>query len=264
MIAGLVERFWSDGLHPLPDEDGLEGRVAALAGLNGIGSDGTLMQPLRKLVLFERGEQSVTLWRFERAEDVEGIGEAAKKKKQLGAGVLPFKEVEDTARSTGAASLIAIGREAIRAAAAWRHLVATLDRADGQQAPPSSRVAAIIDKIVRIAERYVADRLATQDADAEPSPEPVEPMDTDVPTAAGLVSAPPRPPTPTRESMLKTLSDVAQFFRQHEPHSPLAYTLEEAVRRGRLTWPELLGEVVPDPQARAIILSQLGIRPATE
>jgi type VI secretion system protein ImpA len=67
----------------------------------------------------------------------------------------------------------------------------------------------------------------------------------------------------TREDMLKELGRIADYFRRTEPHSPLAYTLEEAVRRGRLTWPELLEEVVPDSGVRGAILVMLGIRPPT-
>ena len=33
------------------------------------------------------------------------------------------------------------------------------------------------------------------------------------------------------------------------------------VRRGRMTWPELIEEIVPDITYRAAILSSLGIRP---
>jgi carbamoyltransferase len=54
---------------------------------------------------------------------------------------------------------------------------------------------------------------------------------------------------------------VAEFFRRTEPHSPLSYTLEEAVRRGRMTLAELLAEVMPDEEARHAMLSRLGIRP---
>lgn len=260
LIAGLVRAYWAHGLYPLPDEDGIEGRTTPLAGLNGVGSDGTLMQPLRKLVLFIHTDQSaVTLWRFERAEEVEGIGEAAKKKQKLATGVLPFRELEDVARTIGAERLAEIGREAQEALLAWQDLVAALDEVAGREAPPCSRVAGLIEKVIRIAERYVPDRLAR--------PDPIEATGLDSAEQPGDVASDhgaavaPVPKRPTRESMLATLLDVAEFFRTHEPHSPLAYTLEEAVRRGRLTWPELLGEVVPDPEARAVILSQLGIRP---
>lgn len=263
LIAGLVREYWAHGLYPLPDEDGIEGRTTPLAGLNGVGSDGTLMQPLRKLVLFIHTDQSaVTLWRFERAEEVEGIGEAAKKKQKLAAGVLPFRELEDVARTIGAERLGEIGREAQVALLAWQDLVAALNEVAGREAPPCSRVANLIEKIIRIAERYVPDRLARLDPIEAEGPDAAGGAAEAAPDPVGSIAAPPR--RPTRESMLATLLDVAEFFRTHEPHSPLAYTLEEAVRRGRLTWPELLGEVVPDPEARSIILSQLGIRPVRD
>ena len=66
---------------------------------------------------------------------------------------------------------------------------------------------------------------------------------------------------PRREDALRALSEIANFFRRTEPHSPLSYTLDEAVRRGRMTWPELLAEVVADTDARNGILTTLGIRP---
>src|SRR5262249_7687925 len=53
LIAGLAENFW-DQVFPHPDEEGIATRVAAIAGLNGVGREGTLIQPLGKLVLFER------------------------------------------------------------------------------------------------------------------------------------------------------------------------------------------------------------------
>jgi type VI secretion system protein ImpA len=60
--------------------------------------------------------------------------------------------------------------------------------------------------------------------------------------------------------MLRDLGRIADFFRRTEPHSPLAYTLDEAVRRGRMSWPELLAEIVPDETARNQMLVQLGIK----
>jgi type VI secretion system protein ImpA len=64
--------------------------------------------------------------------------------------------------------------------------------------------------------------------------------------------------------MLRDLARIADYFRRTEPHSPLAYTLEEAVRRGRMSWPELLQEIMPDPATRNQMLTTLGIRPEPE
>ncbi len=68
----------------------------------------------------------------------------------------------------------------------------------------------------------------------------------------------------SREEALRSLAMIAEFFRRTEPLSPLSYTLQEAVRRARMSWPELLAEIVPDTGLRAQILISLGIRPPPE
>jgi type VI secretion system protein ImpA len=65
----------------------------------------------------------------------------------------------------------------------------------------------------------------------------------------------------TRETALRELDRIAEYFRRTEPHSPLAYTLDEAVRRGRMSLSELLAEVLPDAAVRNAMLVRLGIRP---
>ena len=64
-----------------------------------------------------------------------------------------------------------------------------------------------------------------------------------------------------RDDMLHELSKIADYFRKSEPQSPLSLTLDEAIRRARLTWPELLEEVVASEETRNTMLTQLGIRP---
>jgi type VI secretion system protein ImpA len=54
---------------------------------------------------------------------------------------------------------------------------------------------------------------------------------------------------------------VASFFRRAEPHSPISYTIDEIVRRGRMPLSDLLTEVLPDETARHDVLRRLGIEP---
>ena len=65
VIAGLAAALWDNGLHPQPDEEGIETQVAPITGLSGQGTDGTLMQPLRKCVLFPGLDgEPVSYWRI--------------------------------------------------------------------------------------------------------------------------------------------------------------------------------------------------------
>lgn len=82
-------------------------------------------------------------------------------------------------------------------------------------------------------------------------------MGAGMPKAAATPAAGPM----TRESALQELDRIAEYFKRTEPHSPLAYTLEEAVRRGRMSLAELLAEVLPDADARNGMLARLGMRP---
>jgi type VI secretion system protein ImpA len=112
----------------------------------------------------------------------------------------------------------------------------------------------LLEEIAGIAGRFAPD---------EPSPA-VEPQSGATLAAAELGHA--RPVSGgfrinNREDALRVLNEVADFFRRTEPHSPLAYTLDDAIRRGRLTWPELLEEIVPDQDIRDAVLRSLGIRP---
>ncbi|MGH7189408.1 MAG: type VI secretion system protein TssA [Acetobacteraceae bacterium] len=254
LMQGLVERYWESGLYPAADEEGLATRVAPVTGLNGEGGDGTLIQPLRKLTLFRRRDGTpLAYWQYEQSSEVQGIGDAARRQARIAAGVTPLEELEQDARAAGAAHFAAL-RESSRAATdAWRGVSETFDTAAGADGPPMGRVRDLLEQIAAVIARYAPPEIKAAEAAGNGAEAPAE---------GGAAGATVRAaPAETREGMLTELDRIAGFFRRTEPHSPLAYTLEEAARRGRLPWPDLLAELVPDATARTAILSSLGIKP---
>ncbi|MBN9563725.1 MAG: type VI secretion system protein TssA [Alphaproteobacteria bacterium] len=256
LLAGLVEGFWSSDLYPMPDEDGVVTRVAPITGLNGEGGDGTLMQPIRKQVLFEAPDLGpVSYWQYNQSVELQKITEPPRREARLKAGVVPLDDLQKAARAVPAAHFAGLRARVKAALAAWARMSERLDAEAGREAPPTSRVRDILQDILEIANQYAppeTDEPVEQATEAEAVPDG-ETAPSTVPAASARAI--------TREDMLKELGRIADYFRRTEPHSPLAYTLEEAVRRGRLTWPELLAEVVPDDGARSAILVMLGIRP---
>jgi len=262
LIGGLVDTYWEQGLHPPEDEDGVESRVQPVTGLNGQGGDGTLAQPLRKLVLFNRADGSpLAFWQYKQSEELRTL-DAARAAQRVRAGAVPLEAVEGEARAAGRAHFAALRRDLRAARDAWVAMGEVLDAKVGEYAPSVRAVRELLDEILQIAERYAPAEEAQapgqdEDAHAAPGGEP----------AAGAVAGGPglaRGPlvgAVNREDMLKELSRIADYFRRTEPQSPLGYTLEEAIRRGRMTWPELLAEIVSDTAVRDTILMQLGIRP---
>ncbi|MBS0644709.1 MAG: type VI secretion system protein TssA [Proteobacteria bacterium] len=256
VIAQLVETLWDSGLFPLPDEDGIVTRIAPITGLNGASSDGSLMQPLRKCALFPGADdEPVTYWRYKQSEDLESAT-GDRRKQWLAAGVVPLATMEAAARKAGAAHFAALRRSIRQAQESWTRMAAQLDTRAGADAPPTTRVQELLAILLQIAGTYAPPEDLTALPDAAPATDDAEAGAPATGSGAALTR------TVTRDDMLRELTRIADYFRRTEPQSPLAYTLEEAVRRGRLTWPELLAELVTDNGVRNSMLNSLGIRPA--
>ncbi len=274
LLAGLVGRFWDAGLHPAfdrdasgkdgsgedgPGEDGVEARLAPVAGLNGQGVDGTLLQPLRKLALFGRGDgTTVRLWQFEQAEDVAGIGDAARRAQRLAAGVPEFRQLEAEARAD-AGRLGRLSRETAAALLAWDALDRALSDKAAQAAPNTRRVHGVLAKLARLAERYGP---AAEAPAADVAAPDASGLDASAPDASG--PAAPAAAHDSRDALLEQVVRIARHFRLSEPNSPFGYTLDDAVRRARLPWPELLAEVLPDAAVRTAVMTGLGLRRADQ
>jgi type VI secretion system protein ImpA len=78
--------------------------------------------------------------------------------------------------------------------------------------------------------------------------------------AAAAAPAAQTGPIGSREDALRRLGEVADYFRRTEPHSPISYLVERAVRWGHMPLMEVLEEFVEDPTALARIQHNLGIR----
>ena len=73
LIHQLIEQYW-ENLYPLPDEDGMETRVAPLSGLNGEGAEGVLIAPIRNVNITEGGSVGpFNFWQYQQALDVQKI-----------------------------------------------------------------------------------------------------------------------------------------------------------------------------------------------
>ena len=253
VIGGLVERHW-DGLFPVPEEGDMEARVAAVAGLSGQGADGTLMQPLRKVALFRRPDGApFSIWQYQAALELSGITDPARRAQRIDSGVLPFEEVEKEARLAGVKHWSA-QRELIgKALAAWKEMERAFDEKAGEASPAANRVRELLEFVAETCGRF-----APPDA-ADGAAEMTSATATAGDGAAAVLVTPGS--ITGREQALRQLTEIAAWFKRNEPSSPIGFTLDEAVRRARLGWPELVAELVSDETARHSLLTSAGIKP---
>jgi len=264
MITGLVERFW-DGLFPEPDDDGMETKVGPIAGLSGSGATGTLSQPIRTLPITRGASARYSLWHYEQAADLEKLTDPTRREARTKAGVISLEQFRQSVKETSAEEMREIFTAVEESQAALETMTQAFRAVAGDDAPATSALRDLLAQVASAIRFVAADKLAaaapavdvaavsTGDAVAVAAPGP----DGATQVAAPVVR---REGFASRDEALAELTKIAAYFRKTEPHSPLSYTIDEAVRRGKLSLPELLAELAQDPAHIKYILLAAGIK----
>jgi type VI secretion system protein ImpA len=250
----LVEQFW-DGLYPRPDDDGIDTRVAPLTSLNGEDADGTLIAPIAQVPVTEGGSTGpFASYHYHSAAALEQLDPEAREKR-IQQGAVTLAQLEKAASETSVAFFVNLVEDLKACQSEFGGLCAALDaRCDGR-APPASNIrgalTACLDAVLALARDKLPRDLAGE--------EPADGIQSGA--AGGNGRAAPGETFRQREEALQSLLKVAEFFRRTEPHNPVSYALEQAVRWSRMTLPELLVELIPDESSRGALFKQVGIRP---
>jgi type VI secretion system protein ImpA len=249
----LVEQFW-DGIYPRPDEDGISTTVGAFANLNGVGAEGALIQPLRKAwITSPDASEPVQMWAYERA--VETTTEDPDS---------PLTGARTAARASGVEFYRTLVADIDACLAEFDKLnEAFAQRCGNADAPPSSTIRSTLDWALRLTKGLAQDVFpGALDAAAEAA---AAAGGDGAAAPAGAGAAAPLSAggaIRSRDDALRVVALAADFFKRTEPHSPLGYTLEEVVRRGRLPLQDLLKELITEDEVRNRFLIAAGIRPA--
>lgn len=241
----LLDTYWDD-VHSI-DENDVEEKLAPLAGLNGFGTEGTLIQPLR-LVSLIPGEKfgSLTLWDYQLGQRSDEAGRR--------------EAIYNAATEAGVAAMSAHLAEVNACIRSFAGLSEVLNARCGQLAPPSSNIRNVLQEIAA-AVRSLGGRDDSGEAPDVPAASVEAAKEVPAAETARVV-------TPegiaTRDEAFELLMNVARYFRRTEPHSPISLAIETLVRRGRMDFSELLAELLPELQTRNAVLTAAGIKPTKE
>lgn len=254
LIRGLVEQHW-EGLFPQPDEDGIETRVAALTGLNGEGAEGVLIAPIRNVDITQGAESGpFNYWKYQQALDIEkSLDEEAKSERisQLGFSSVDIDRAVADSSEDFYLDLVEDIEEAI---ACYRDTGRLLDDFCGiDDSPPTSNIINTLEECLGAIKHIARHKLPQPESEAEGAAgEPASAGSGDGGTAAASVKS--------RDDAFRRLTEISAFFRKTEPHSPISYILERAVKWGDLPLEDLIRELIPDSSARDFYGSLTGIR----
>jgi type VI secretion system protein ImpA len=264
LARGLVEGFW-ENLYPLPDEDGMITRVAPLAGLNGEDTDGVLITPIANVPVTAEGSyRPMTLSDYKQALDLERTEDPGKREQRMAQGASSLEMFETAVSETPAESFRDLLDDLDDCLKEFERLGAVLEEKCGKDedgyplAPPSSNIRNALRECLEHVRGFTKHLFPSEEEGL------VEGEGSAMVPSAGGQGAAVAAQVGTREEAFRTLLKVAEFFKRTEPHSPVSYALEQAVRWGKMPLPELWAELVPDLSSREQLFKLVGIKPPEE
>jgi type VI secretion system protein ImpA len=258
---GLIEKYW-DQFFSLVDEDGMTTRLAPLAGLNGQGTEGTLIQPLRKVPLTQgRDDEVLAAYHFDQARALKNISDAEQRARREAAGDVSMERFMVGVNASGGEFYIGLLEDLDETLTELGLLGDALNDRAGRDAPSTRDIASVVTEIrdnVAAFSKELVDRARAAAAQGTVgAAQAGGAASADSSAAAGG-------PVRGRDDALRVLQQVAEYFRKNEPHSPISTSLDEIVRRAKMPFAELLAELLPDTTAWRSALTSAGIKPPNQ
>ncbi|HMY40218.1 MAG TPA: type VI secretion system protein TssA, partial [Marinagarivorans sp.] len=121
------------------------------------------------------------------------------------------------------------------------------------EAPPSSAITNLLKDCITAVTFLGGNKIVAETSTVDDSLNAAQESDHSDNAAAGAGAAAVQPVTralANRDQAFKQLAEIAEFFRKTEPHSPISYMLEKAVRWGNMPLHELMQELISDDATR--------------
>jgi type VI secretion system protein ImpA len=260
LIAGLFDQFW-EGLHPLSDDGDVERKVGNLIWLLG-----RSVQLIRETPLTEGKGSAFSIADFDaarvRATQADRIA-AEGGRPEEGPKLATLEAARRKSSRGFYEGLLADSQYCLDG---LLQMEKSVDARLGVDGPGFAAAKDSLNNVIEIIARYAADTgiIKTQHmiAAAAVQSAVLLPADTDTKNSQGLpmTANVPAGPIQNRAQAIAQLRAVAEFFRQTEPHSPVAYIADKAANWGELPLHAWLKSVIKDNASLAHVEELLGLQ----
>lgn len=270
VIQQLIEQYWED-LYPKDDDDDEDPRrtlVAPLTSLTGTEEKGVVLRALRTASLTPTSQTKMTLLDHIQAEQIEMIADPDQKRRRLESGAVSLDAFESTLQSSSASFGEELNQDLEAAITTFNRVDDMLsercgyDEYDELITPPSSDVRNALKQAQELVVRGYRLGDGTDDESTTTGEGEADAL-SDTANVGSATSASAGTAVPgqinTREDAFKALDKVARFFQKTEPHSPVSYLIDRAIKWGRLPLPELLNEIIADETSLEQVAKLTGV-----
>lgn len=266
LIAGLQERFW-ETLHPQIDDGDMEGRANAVAWLDVQGSAAIKTCAITAGAGFGYNDW-VDAKTFDIPANLESLDADAQEK------FLQLREQAETEnRVTADKWKAAVGQtrrafveETNRTIEECWTAFSELNRVieenyDRNQMPGLGAFKKALDDVQSQVKKLL-EKKKIEEPDEHDTEEEFQVADGDTGTESQTASGSARGPLKDRPEALKRLAEVAAFFLRTEPHSPVSYLVQRAVKWGNMPLDSWLQDVIKDDSVLGQVRETLGLQSA--
>jgi type VI secretion system protein ImpA len=248
LVQRLVEQFWPQ-LHPLPDGDDYDNRTGSLTWLL------QRAEALIRSTPLSKAPTGAYSWAdHESAQMLQTqMDRNPAEANSIAADHLTLAQFRAACRATPRAFYETLYGDFTHLADAAKTFESAVDARLGADGPSFASFRRAIEDVGALVERLARDAgimAARNDAaQASPSAQPTDGAARTIPVSG---------PIQTRAQALRQLRMVAEFFRQTEPHSPVAYLADKAAAWGEMPLHVWLKHVIKDGGALARLEEMLG------
>jgi len=243
LLYQLIERFW-DQLYPMPDEDGLETKVSPFTGLNGSGQEGVLIPAIRTARITQGNAFGpFAFWECQKALATQRIQDMDNREKEFNKLGFDYEHIEKAINESSNEFITNLRDDLVECIELYRQISQRLDEYCGTyDAPPTSLIISTLEECLAVVKHLGQHKFPV----VETVTDPAVATEGGIASSSSTAPAGAAGPLATREQAFKQMLEIAEFFRKREPHSPISYILEKAVKWGNMTLFELMRELISD------------------
>ncbi|MDA1013767.1 MAG: type VI secretion system protein TssA [Planctomycetota bacterium] len=261
LFHALIDTFW-DNLHPEIDDDGdLGARAAPINSL--AAGDGGARMPARireiPLAHSDGGEIFTYSYRQSAIAGPQGEDESESDYSRRQRDAESKRETFETAVNGTPAKFYAdLNEDLAGCREQLKELESVVDEKLGDDAPGWSGLRQAIEDVERTLRPILTAKgvIGTDEEEDADSDDSHDDSDDDNQGGSGGGGGPVR----TRADAIRKLQEVVDFLRRTEPHSPVAYLVQRAIKWAHQPLESVLGELVKDSSVLESIEDVLGIQ----
>lgn len=243
LAAKLIEAYW-EFLFP----NDIETKLSIFNGLNGQDAPGSLIFPIKAMPITDQELcQTFAVWHYQYAVELDKLSDKAKKAQRIKEIGFALEDIKTAVKATPMKFYENLLNDLITCQEKLNKFDQALLNHGAEHLSSSSYIRHAIAEVQETVQFLLQEKPSL--------------IEINTSQVSSEIAEPDIKPNPIdgRANALAMLKSVANYFSETEPHSPIPFLLERAIRWGNLSLAELLPELIIEESARKHVSQLTGI-----